>query len=92
MTAPKPAAAPASRDVGSPVQPCEPPHYVKIQLVDEAGQPVSGVRFQIRAPDGRVIENVLDEDGMGGAIEIPKGQCTIRFPDLDGAAWELKKG
>jgi type VI secretion system secreted protein VgrG len=90
MTAPATSSA-SSTQVGEPVQPCAgAKHWVQIQLVDEEGKPVPRVRYQIEASDGTVTEGMLDGDGMGGRPELAGGQCTVRFPDLDAAAWELR--
>jgi hypothetical protein len=56
-------------------------------MVDEAGQPVSHVRYRIRASDGATREGFLDGDGLARVEGLPSGQVSVSFPDLDESAW-----
>ena len=62
--------------------------WVKIKLVDEAGNPVPGEAYKIKAADGRVASGSLDEKGEAEVKGIEAGNCEITFPNLDRAAWE----
>jgi uncharacterized Zn-binding protein involved in type VI secretion len=82
--------APASQPPGeSPVTVGQGTHWVEVELVDEANQPVVGERYIIRLPGGREAAGSLDARGQVriAGIKDP-GTCGIKFPNLDAAAWE----
>jgi uncharacterized Zn-binding protein involved in type VI secretion len=54
---------------------------VKFTLKDDAGLPLAGVRWRVRAPDGRVIEGRTDESGGARVDDLPPGKCRVSFPD-----------
>ena len=62
--------------------------WVKIKLVDEEGNPVSGMSFKCTTPDGRVASGSTDKDGKAEVKNIDPGNCQITFPKLDKEAWE----
>ncbi len=62
--------------------------WIEIELVDEAGQPVPGERYEIIAPDGETIRRGgLDELGQAHVMIPEQGDCQISFPNLDMTAW-----
>lgn len=63
-------------------------HWISIELVDEAQQPVAGERYRIVLPDGREVSGSLDAKGKSriNGIEKP-GWCQISFTGLDMEAW-----
>jgi type VI secretion system secreted protein VgrG len=63
-------------------------HWVAIELVDEAGQPVTGEAFEIKLPDGSFFTGTTDEKGCARTDHIDPGSCQITFPKLDGEAWQ----
>jgi type VI secretion system secreted protein VgrG len=64
-------------------------HWIEIEMVDEDDNPVSGVLYRIKLPDGSVSEGTLDEKGRARVEGFePGGNCEICFPELDGEAWE----
>ncbi|MBI2899051.1 MAG: type VI secretion system tip protein VgrG [Planctomycetes bacterium] len=65
-----------------------PASWIEIKLVDEADQPVPAEPFRVEAPDGRVVEGVLDDQGHYRVEGIQPGNCKIEFPNLDREAWE----
>ena len=69
-----------------------PVHWIEIELVDEANQPVPGEKYEITMPDKTVKEGTLDEKGWArvDGIKDP-GQCKITFPNLDKEAWDFIK-
>lgn len=62
--------------------------WIEIQLVDDKGLPVSGERYRVRLPDGRISEGRLDEQGKVRVSGAEPGKCRIDFPDLDKEAWQ----
>jgi hypothetical protein len=62
--------------------------WIEIELVDENDEPVSGERYRITLPDGRVDEGTLDGNGFARVDGIDPGTCQITFPNLDKDAWE----
>jgi hypothetical protein len=57
-------------------------------MVDEAQQPWAGETYEIVTPDGKTLRGALDEHGMARVETETPGDCQIRFPKLDAAAWE----
>jgi type VI secretion system secreted protein VgrG len=67
------------------------PHWIEIELVDEAGQPVVGEPYQVTLPDGTTVaDGTLDEKGRARVQNIDTGTCKVTFPNLDKEAWEPK--
>lgn len=62
--------------------------WVKIKMVNEAGEPVSGISYKITTPSGRVDSGTLDKEGKAEVKGIDPGSCEITFPDLDQDAWK----
>lgn len=82
---PGPAADPVQR---CPLQQTE--HWIEIELNDDDGQPMSGVAYRVKLPDGQIVEGCLDADGRERLSGLRSGgACEVCFPELDEAAWEL---
>jgi hypothetical protein len=62
--------------------------WVEFFLVDREGNPVPGVRYRVKLPDGTTKEGVLDTYGQANFYQIDPGNCKISFPDLDKDAVE----
>ena len=62
--------------------------WVEFIVVDKEGEPVPGVRYRVKLPDGTMQEGVLDAYGQANFYEIDPGTCKITFPDLDQDAVE----
>jgi len=63
--------------------------WIKIKLVDEAGNPVPGEAYKIKTlSDGRTYSGTLDEKGEKELKGIEPGNCEVTFPNLDKEAWE----
>lgn len=62
--------------------------WVEIEMVDDDGQPVPGVPYEVTVPDGSVATGTLDENGFARIDGIDPGECKIKFPTLDKEAWE----
>ena len=64
-------------------------HFVEVELVDDAGKPVTGERVRVTLPDGKTIsERSTNEKGLVRIDNIDPGSCKITFPDIDDKAWE----
>jgi type VI secretion system secreted protein VgrG len=83
---------PTARQLVVNNQPPPPVHWIEIELVDEADQPVPGEKYEIAMPDQTVKKGTLDEKGWArvDGIKDP-GQCKITFPNLDREAWDFLK-
>ncbi len=62
--------------------------WIEIQMVDEAGKPVTGMAYRVTPSEGSPIEGTLDEKGAARVEGIEKGSCKVTFPSLDKDAWE----
>lgn len=62
-------------------------HWIEIQLVDEAGEPVSDEAYVITTVDNADHKGTTDESGFGRLDGIVAGQCKVCFPDLDEKLW-----
>jgi len=62
--------------------------WIEVELVDEDGEPVPGVRYRITLPDDSVAEGSLDDKGKARVEGFKAGNCKVTFPDLDKDAWE----
>lgn len=83
--------SPAESDAQSSSQGLEDPapqSFTALEVVDEAGQPVAGERYEVTLPDGRVASGTLDQNGSVRIEGIEPGQVQITFPDRDMDAWE----
>lgn len=61
--------------------------WIALELVDGDDEPVSGVRYEIRLPNGVVVTGRTDQLGRGYVSNTPLGQCTIVLPDCDRELW-----
>ncbi len=61
--------------------------WIEVVLVDQDGKVVPGEKYQIKLPDGSMMEGVLDGKGKVRFDSIVEGQATISFPDIDAREW-----
>lgn len=64
--------------------------WIEIELVDEAGQPVAGEAFELKAPDGTIRTGTTDNKGKAMVKGIDPGNCEVTFTNLDKGAWKDK--
>lgn len=62
--------------------------WIELEMVDEQDEPVSGVKYQVKLPDGSEATGTLDNEGFARIDGIEPGQCEVTFPELDKDAWE----
>jgi type VI secretion system secreted protein VgrG len=62
--------------------------WIKLKLVDEAGNPVPGEAYKVKTSDGRTASGTLNDKGEAEVKGIEPGDCQVSFPNLDKDAWE----
>jgi type VI secretion system secreted protein VgrG len=62
--------------------------WIEIELVDEAGEPVPGEKYELTLPDGTKTGGTLDSKGLARVEGIDPGTCQVTFPNLDKDAWK----
>lgn len=62
--------------------------WIEIEMVDEAGNPAAGERFELILPNGEVYPGMLNTQGLARVDGIDPGSCQITFPNLDKETWE----
>jgi hypothetical protein len=60
--------------------------WIEVELVYSDGAPFTG-QVEIALADGRKVKTTADEKGILHLDNIPPGQCQLKLPDRDGAAW-----
>ena len=64
-------------------------HWIEIELVGEDDAPIPHQPYEIRLPDGLLVQGALDERGLARIDRLPVGgECRVRFPQLDRDAWQ----
>ncbi len=58
--------------------------WIEIAFVDGGGEPVSDVAFDLRLADGQSKSGKTDKKGSARLEGITPGECSVRFPDIDG--------
>ena len=69
----------ALADIGAPGGTQAAQHWLGIEVVDDAtGEPLAGIPFKLRMPDGRVQELSSDADGRIHVKQLPAGHFDIQ--------------
>jgi hypothetical protein len=71
-----------------PTASAQPLEWIEIRLIGEGDVPISGERYRVVLPDGRVVEGRLGPDGLARIDGVPGGRCKVSFPRMDQDAWE----
>ena len=66
-------------------------HWVEIQFIDKAGNPVSGVAYKFTDPDGNESESTLRLDGTIRRDGLSSGQCKVQLFNVSNAKWDKDK-
>ena len=61
--------------------------WIEVRVVDDNNNPISGKRARLHLTDGRVVEKVLEDDGLVRGDEIPAGVCKFVLPVKDRKEW-----
>ncbi|MCH8806993.1 MAG: type VI secretion system tip protein VgrG [Planctomycetes bacterium] len=62
-------------------------HWIEIEMRDETGVPWAHEEYEIEEPGGTVHTGSLDDKGSAHVWVERAGECQIRFPKIDAAAW-----
>ncbi|MHC5109569.1 MAG: type VI secretion system Vgr family protein [Planctomycetota bacterium] len=64
-------------------------HWIEVELVDEAGQPVVGEVVKVVSPDGELIcQRPTGTNGIVHVLVPKEGDYELSFVNLDAQAWE----
>jgi hypothetical protein len=82
------------KDVGDPVpgedpEPDAPTVYVSFHVIDQDGDPLPGVRYEIALPDGTSQTGTTDDAGGVFLSNVAAGACQLSLPDLPDDSWDL---
>ena len=58
-------------------------HRLEIELVHEDGTPAAGAAYRVHAPEGKIVEGLLDKNGFAMLPGLDPGDCTVEFPGLE---------
>jgi uncharacterized Zn-binding protein involved in type VI secretion len=74
----------------SPTPPGEdiPRTTLEVVVTDTDGKPLSGVRYEVKDPSGKVHEGTTNPEGLIRIDGLDAGQCQVSLPDLDHQDWE----
>jgi len=81
--------SPAKRPTPAP-SPSTKLTWIEIRLVDDDGNPVPGVAYEITFPDGSIRSGSLSARGTARYDQIEPGQCVVKFPELDAQEWDKR--
>ena len=82
-----PKGAAAAKKQAAQAQPAQ-TAWLELELVDDAGQPMAGLRYHVVTNDGQEVDGVLDNQGRARLSGIKPGNCTVSYPDLAPDAWK----
>src|SRR5262249_9274807 len=63
--------------------------FLSFHLVDQDGDPLGGIRYELTLGDGALVEGTTDDAGAVFLPEVPPGACELSLPDLPDDAWDL---
>ena len=74
----------------SPTTPGEdvPLSTLEVVVRDDAGEPMGGVRYEVKDPAGKIHEGTTNPEGLIRIEGIPPGNCDVSLPELDHKDWE----
>lgn len=69
--------------------PCDAPHFIEFELVDQDGRPVPGEPFRIRLPDQSLRTGTTNREGKVRFEGITDGQpATVCYTGFDTKEWQ----
>jgi len=81
-------ASAATAQSGSPEATTKNEHWLEIEFVDTAGNPVSGIPYKFKDPDGKESESTLRLDGTIRRDGISEGQAEVVLQSVYSAKWD----
>jgi len=66
-------------------------HWIEFEMVDKAGNAVTGVHYKLTDTDNKESKAVIKSDGKIKRDGITQGQCKVILVDLFGASWSKEK-
>ncbi|MCC6877028.1 MAG: hypothetical protein IT378_22170 [Sandaracinaceae bacterium] len=63
-------------------------HWIQVQIVDDDGNPVPRVPYELELPSSRVMRGTTNDYGVIYVSGIDPGSCKLRLPRHDASAWE----
>jgi len=69
--------------------PPEPKTWIEFQVLDEEDQPIGGVRYRVKLPNGSTREGTTRPSGLIRFDDLDDGECEITLPELDGKTWDM---
>jgi len=75
----------------SPTPPGEevPLTTLEVVVVDQEGEPQSGIRYEVKDASGKIHEGTTNPEGLIRFDGLPAGTCEVSLPDLDTVDWEM---
>lgn len=73
---------------GNPEATSKNEHWLEIEFVDTAGNPVSGIPYKFKDPDDKESESTLRLDGTIRRDGISEGQADVVLQSVYGAKWD----
>lgn len=61
--------------------------WVEIILKDEKGNLISGKKYEITLPNGKVAKGSTDSKGKAKVVGFVSGECVLKLPELHADAW-----
>jgi hypothetical protein len=68
--------------------PNDPPHFIEIELIDGAGEPIADERYFVELPDGSKKSGRTDAQGFARIDGVDPGTAKVSFPDRDKNAYD----
>jgi hypothetical protein len=65
----------------------EPTSWISVELVDDDGNPVPNMPFQVTDPDGKVWNATTNMAGKARLDGMNAGSCKVTFTTLEDVAW-----
>ena len=61
--------------------------FVELVTVNQRGEPVGYLRYEVRGADGEIKTGMTDANGKARIDDLTPGSVEVRFPELNGADW-----
>lgn len=72
-----------------PVDPDEQAGWISFRVLNQDGDPLAGVRYELTLPDGNTVSGQTDDSGAVYLADVAPGECELSLPDLPDDSWSL---